>query len=327
VQPGQKASFVRNSVYWKRAAHGGALPYLDGLDWLPLPDAAARLQALQARTALTGPALDPDSFGQLRASNPDDFVFAEAPGIADALFMRVNAPPFNDKRIRQALSLAIDRPAMIQTLGKGIGAIDYPIPALVRDVAPPPAGADQPGRLFTRDVQAAKQLLAAAGAGDGLQTTLTYTAQYGPAFVQEAALLRGYLHEIGVEAAPRQVDYATYLRTAFVGQFEGLALGQRQVHPDADPYLNEVYLPGAIGYQDGSDDAALQGLIAQQRGELDGTKRLALLNQIQVYLADAAYRVYPPAIGRGYAWAKALRNWRVSLWPSFSSAETSWLQR
>ncbi|HEY7295465.1 MAG TPA: ABC transporter substrate-binding protein, partial [Dehalococcoidia bacterium] len=208
--PGQPASFARNPVYWKRDAHGAALPYLDGVSWLSLPDPAARLQALQARQALLSAALDPVALEQLRASNANDFDFEAAPGVSDALLMRTDAPPFNDKRVRQALSLAIDRPALIQVLGKDNGAADLPIPAFLR-LPPLPDGPGQPGRLFTRDVQAARQLLGAAGLQAGLHTTLTYTAQYGPAFVQEAALLRGNLHEIGVEVTPRQVDYATFL--------------------------------------------------------------------------------------------------------------------
>jgi peptide/nickel transport system substrate-binding protein len=187
--PGQTANFSKNATYWKRDARGAALPYLDGVSWLPLPDPAARVQALQAKQAQLCAALDPASADTLRTSNPNDYELEEAPGIADALFMRVDRPPFNDQRVRQALSLAVDRPALIQTLGKGHGAIDLPVPAFLR-VPAPPDGAGQPGRLLTRDLQAARQLLAAAGLQDGLQTTLTFTAQYGPAFVQEAALLR-----------------------------------------------------------------------------------------------------------------------------------------
>lgn len=323
--PGQAASFSKNADYWKRDGRGAALPYLDGISWLSLSDPAARVQALQAKQALLAAAFDPVSAEPLRASNPNDFEFEEALGVADVLFMRVDRPPFNDQRVRQALSLALDRPALVQALGKGHGGTDLPIPAFLR-VPAPPDGPGQPGRLLGHDVQAARQLLAAAGMADGLQTTLTFTAQYGPALLQEAALLRGQLHEVGVEAAPRQVDYAAYLSTAFVGKFDGLALGQRQLHPDADPYLSDLYVPGAIGYQDGSNDAALQALIAKQRAELDAAARTALLAQIQAYLVEAAYRIYPPAIGRVYARAKSVRNWRGSVWPASASLEFAWLE-
>jgi ABC-type transport system substrate-binding protein len=111
-----------------------------------------------------------------------------------------------------------------------------------------------------------------------------------------------------------------------VGKFDGLALSQRQLHPDADPYLSDVYVPGAIGYQDGSNDAALQALIAKQRGELDAVARATLLAQIQAYLVEAAYRIYPPAIGQFYARGRAVRNWRGSIWPSTASLESTWLQ-
>ena len=69
-------------------------------------------------------------------------------------------PPFNDVRVRKALSLAIDRKLMVDTVLQGIFK---PAFALV----PPDTLGYQPPQLFDYDPQQAKQLLADAGYPDG----------------------------------------------------------------------------------------------------------------------------------------------------------------
>lgn len=324
--PGATAVFKRNPDYWKRDAAGKPLPYADEVRWLALGDAAARLQRLQAREANLSWTLAPDELAQLRAGNSNDYEFADLPGVSNYLYMRLDQPPFNDRRVRQALSLALDRPALVQALGKGRGQTDLPIPAFLREYALPPDKLGEAGKLYTRDLQAAKQLLAAAGHADGLNTTLTYTAQYGAAFVQAARLLTAQLKEAGVAVAPNQVEYPAYLGGAFVGKFEGLAYGQRRRFPDPDPYLSYYYLPRALFDQDHADDADLRALIAKQRQTLDRNARLAALGEIQRYLSDAMYRVYDVAIADAHAWARTVKNWRGNAWQSFSPLEAVWLR-
>ena len=324
--PGAQALFKRNLDYWKRDAAGKPLPYADEVHWLALGDAAAQLQRLQAREANLSWPLAPNDLAQLRASNGNDYEFADLPGVSNCLFMRLDQPPFNDKRVRQALSLALDRPALAQALGKGRGQVDLPIPAFLGEYALSPGSLGETGKLYTRDLQAARQLLAAAGHADGLRTTLTYTAQYGAAFVQAARLIIAQLNEAGVDAAPRPVEYPAFLRGAFVGAFEGLAYEQRRRYPDPDPYLSYYYLPGAVFYQDHADDADLRALILKQRQTLDRTARLAVLGELQRYLSDAMYRVCDVAIPDAQAWARTVKNWRGNAWQSFSPLEATWLR-
>lgn len=322
-----RAVFRKNPAYFKRDDVGAALPYADEVDWLVLPDAAARLQSLQAGQAQVSPALSPDEYERLRASNANDFDVQDAPGVSNYLYMRLDQPPFDDKRVRQAISLAFDRPAMIQALGKGRGVIDLPIPVLLRDLSPPLSRLGEEARLYTRDLQAAKQLLAAAGHAEGIATTISYSPIYGAGFVQAAQLVQGYLREIGIEATPVQLDYARYLGTVFKGNFEGLAYGTRSAFPAAEPYLGYYYTPGGIYYQDHSNDQELQALVVRQRQELDRNARIAILNEIQRYLSDAQYRVYDVAIDRSFAWQKGLKNYRGSEWPSYTQLEGAWFEK
>jgi peptide/nickel transport system substrate-binding protein len=324
-QRGVRAVFRRNSDYFKRDAAGGRLPYVDGFAWVVLPDSAARLQAERARqTSLTW-LLQPDEADQLRATNGNDYGFQQAPAASNYLYMRLDQPPFDDTRVRQALSLAIDREALIRTLGHGSGEADLPVPAFLRDWALPLAQLGDTASLYARDLQRAKQLLTAAGHADGLSTTLTYTPQYGAAFMQAAAIVQRSLAEAGVAAAPRQLDYAAYLTTAFRGDFEGLAYAPRSLYPDADPYLSYFYLPGGLFYQDHSNDVDLRTLVTRQQQTLSAPARKAVLDQIQRYLTEQQYRVYDASIPGAFAWQRAVANYRGPSWLSCANAETAWL--
>jgi len=182
-------------------------------------------------------------------------------------------------------------------------------------------------RFYSRDVQAAKQLIAAAGHAEGIATTIAFSPVYGAGFVLAAQLIEGYLREIGIDATLVPLEYARYLNTAFKGDFEGLAYGVRGVLPDPEPYLGYYYLPDGIYYQDHSNDQHLQSLVKGQRQELDRNKRIGILNEVQRYLSDTQLRVYDVAITRSFAWRRSIKNYRGSVWPSYSQLEAAWLDK
>lgn len=322
-----RAVFKKNPTYFKKDEFGTQLPYADEFDWLIIPDSGARLQADQSRQANLTWILLPDELAQLKASNGKDFDFLDAPGISDYIYMRLDKPPFNDKRVRQAMSLAIDRKAMIQALGKGKGETDLPVPIFLKEWSLPPEKMGEPGKLYTRDIATAKQLMQAAGFASGIKTTISYTAAYGAVFVQAFQLVQGYLKEIGIEAEAKQLEYAPYLSSVFRGDFEGLAYGPRGLFPDVDPYIGYFYTPGSIYYQDHSDDKQLQAMIAKERETLDTGERKKIINDIQIYLSDQQYRVYDVAITRSFGWTKDVKNYRATDWFPYSNVETSWLAK
>jgi peptide/nickel transport system substrate-binding protein len=119
------------------------------------------------------------------------------------LHMRTDAEPWTDRRVRLALALSIDRPAVLDLIQGGYGRVgnDHLFPPSFPLSSPPPQRA--------RDVDTAHALLAAAGFGDGLGVTLATIDQGAPPqyaqVLQDQAAAAGF--QIALDLQPLAVYY------------------------------------------------------------------------------------------------------------------------
>ena len=113
--------------------------------------------------------------------------------------MRTDMPPFNDVRVRRAISHAIDRQALIEAVW-GRGA---PTAAVSRGLVEWSVPIDQLGagaKYYQYDPKEARRLLAEAGFPKGFKTQLTVTSGLGRDLVDDAQLVQRFLKEVGIEA-------------------------------------------------------------------------------------------------------------------------------
>jgi peptide/nickel transport system substrate-binding protein len=183
--------FTRNDKWW-----GGQTP-LDGSEFTFFDDTGAMVTAYQG--------------GQIDALVQFD-VLSGAPLFTDANFTVVDTPTtnhreiwmrcdtgqFKDKRVRQALALTIDRPALITQLFKGKG-----VPANDHVIAPFYPYFSDTVTQRTQDIAKAKQLLSDAGV-----TNLTATLQYGKLneIPDLAVLLQSQAAPAGITLTPAGGD-------------------------------------------------------------------------------------------------------------------------
>jgi peptide/nickel transport system substrate-binding protein len=159
--PGVGAKYDRFDGWW-----GGSAP-LAGVDVTYYTTAAA------ADAALLGSQVD--LIGQIQLStdralfnNPNVQIFKARGATHRELCMRVDAGnPLKDYRVRQAIALTLDRPAIVKQLFNGLADIGNdspfaPVYGLARSV---------PQRK--KDIPMAKSLMAAAGYSKGFNITLT----------------------------------------------------------------------------------------------------------------------------------------------------------
>ena len=178
--PDERAVLVRNPNYWRMAADGKPLPYLDKIVVTAGWDDATRLAALIGDEAdLLSPGVG--VIGELE-KHPDEInIRAFNTGWITPIVMRTDMAPFDDVRVRHALRLVQDR-KKIQELVQpmGVVAYDHWIPSSAAAYCP---STDADGR--PQDIEKAKALLAEAGYPDGLEIELaTADNAHRPAFAQ-----------------------------------------------------------------------------------------------------------------------------------------------
>jgi peptide/nickel transport system substrate-binding protein len=156
------ASFTRNEQYWGPKALPAATEFTFYSDQTP------EILALSSGTI--------DVVGQFAVSGGEQLLASGAPynviklrsSAHRELSMRCDQAPFTDPRVRQAIALTLDRPAIVQALFKGFADLGNDSP-----FAPVYPSTNTSVAQRTQNLTKAKSLLAAAGHPNGFTTHLT----------------------------------------------------------------------------------------------------------------------------------------------------------
>jgi len=292
---GVQIAFERNPDYYLKGQ-----PYLDGVVIEITPDAAARLSLLRAGKVDMGHMwgyMVPEEAKSLKTTNPEMVMTPTMVMASGKLYFRTDQPPFNDVRVRRAISLAIDRKAWNDSLHYGEGCVDAgPVPCALKDWKLPAAKMD-PAKakyLVGYDPAEAKRLLAEAGYPNGFTTPMYHWPGYAPPWRTYYDLAADNLAKIGVTVEFKPEEYGKYIATTYLGKFEKMAMGPQAPGNEIDDWLYSAFYPEQPHNRSHVADAELNKLLVAQRRELDQAKRLAIIHDIQRHLADKAYYVYLP---------------------------------
>jgi len=148
--------------------------------------------------------------------------------------------------------------------------------------------------LVGYDPQEAKRLLAEAGFPKGFTTPMFHWPGYAPPWRTYFDLAADDLGKIGVKVEFKPEEYGKYISTTYLGKFEKMAMGPQAPGYEIDDWLFSGFYPEQPHNRSHVADAELNKLLVAQRRELDPKKRLAIVHDIQRYLADKAYYVYLP---------------------------------
>ena len=201
ITPGEELRLVPNPNWW------GSAPDIDLIVVRAIPDAAGRLQLLQAGEVDFADKLTLAQFasvgGELQA-------IAAKGNTTVPLVLNSSFEPFADVRVRHAISSAIDRTALVQ--GPMQGSAKEALYQVLSEVPQPPP----PGDPATYDPDGARALLAEAGYGDGLAFTLTINpVRPGPFSEDLAVLMKDQLADVGIdmsiEVMASSADFQTKL--------------------------------------------------------------------------------------------------------------------
>ena len=133
-------------------------------------------------------------------------------------------PPFNDVRVRRAISHAIDRQALIEA----VYLRGEPTPAVARGLAEWSLPIEQLGegaKYYRVRPKEAKRLLAEAGFPRALRHRLIPPLATAADLLDAVQLVQRNLKDVGIETSMKLQEYGAYMATTFAGKFEGMAMG------------------------------------------------------------------------------------------------------
>jgi peptide/nickel transport system substrate-binding protein len=269
--PGQGSSYVRNENYWENG-----LPYLDGIEIKIWQDPSGELTALQSGASDLMALTPYDALDDIR-KNPNLQVTSSRSASYDAMHMRVDTPPFDNVKVRQALALALNRQDVLVTvLGPDGGelASDQPVAPILRDHVD--IG------MKSQDLATARRLLAEAGHPNGFEFDLP--THSGAEWLKNFALtLQQAFAPIGVKAnlvVETSQVYYNHWTTVTTGVTEWAS------RSTASEILNAAYRTGvnwnSAHWSNPTFDKALDELDAT----VDPARRKELMQTMEKALSD-----------------------------------------
>jgi peptide/nickel transport system substrate-binding protein len=275
----QGATFKRNPNYWDKARQ----PNFDRLQVTQFKDDGARLAALQSGQS------DWDAFSSATTAttlrNDPNFTVGQSPTAGHLqLHLRCDKGPFAaDKRLRQAMLLTLDRPAIVAGVVDGYGTIGNDSP-----LAPLYPTTDKTVAQRKKDIAKAKSLMAAAGKADGFDVTLS---TWGRADIKlYAQVVKQAAKEIGINVTIDIADddgsayYDDKRAPSWLNSDFGITeYGHRGV---PNVYLNSALITGGVWnaahYASAEFDTAAKALMASA----DLTVQKAQARKVQEILLE-----------------------------------------
>jgi peptide/nickel transport system substrate-binding protein len=204
-------------------------PYVDEYVILSAPDSATRMAAFRTGQSDFLPLQGASEVEAVRKTNPTAVVQALTPSITPfGLALAQDRPPFNDVRVRRALSLAIDRQKQVDTVYEGHGIVTSGVPWIYYQDAKPTA--KDLGPWWQYRPADAKKLLAEAGHPNGFETTLFYY-EYFPQMTSQVQLVQQDLKKnLNINAKISKLDYTSYYGRYVEGKWDGMAWGFQSGH-------------------------------------------------------------------------------------------------
>jgi peptide/nickel transport system substrate-binding protein len=307
-EPGVKAVFARNPTYYAKG-----LPYLDKVEWLFLKDRSTQLSLFRAGQVdipyydARIPRTDVASFKKFNPTYP--VLFWDWLAVRTLAF-RTDKAPFNDPRIRQAFSLAVDRKKWVAQYLEGQGWEDPgPVPAPMREWKLPASELGEGAKWLQHNPGLAKKMLAEAGFPNGMKVKCTHWPGYGPEYPEDLELLAYNLKQIGVELHIVNEEYGNYIGGSFLGKFDETSWGPSSLFTEVDGYLYNFLRSGEPNNRSHVADTRLDVMLDAQRRYTSRTSRKKIIDDIQRYEAERVYYLYTPYPKNVSSWTPWVKNY------------------
>ncbi len=273
---GDHITLVRNPNYWQPG-----LPKAAKLTYKIFTDPNVELVNLRS-----GQADFIDSVPAKEVPNVQQdskFAIVNQPGFGyQGIYLNVTKPPLDNKGVRKAIDLLIDRDALVKVVFNGTATPGH------SPFAPSQFAFGDSDKYVPPNLDQAKKLLADAGVSNVSFTLKTGTA---PVNVQVAQLIQNFLKPAGIDMQIEKLEFGTQLDQTDKGDFQASALGWSG-RPDPDLNIYDFMFTGGANNSSQFSNATVDAQLKVARAESDEAKRKAAYDQVMQIVNDQVPYVY-----------------------------------
>jgi peptide/nickel transport system substrate-binding protein len=275
---GDRIVLTKNKEYWVKG-----LPHLDKVTYRFIPDPNAALAALKAGDVdVSAFGIGPEAVDDLKKDGRFQVIVGDTTNDV-TLSMNNSKKPFNDKRVRLAVTHAINKDEVLKGAmfghGKVLGSNVDPLNPFFVDMS----------KRVPYDPTKAKKLLAEAGYPNGFDVTFRVAPQYYYT-VRSAEIITSQFAKVGIRAKIEQIEWSAWLAQVFClapcqnPDYEMSIIGHAEAW-DIGNFANPKYYFRW-------DNPDFQKLYAESQVTVDDKKRKDLYVKMQQMLADEAPAVW-----------------------------------
>jgi peptide/nickel transport system substrate-binding protein len=282
--PNSGITYVKNADYWDKTR----VPKLDRQQVKFYPKEQAQILALQSGDVDVLIHFSPTG-GKALLNDPNITVIELRSSVHREVHMRNDKPPFEDKRVRQAMALAVDRQALVSGLFAGKADIGNDSP-----FAPVFPSTDKSVPQRNQDLAKAKALMQQANPST---TSVTLNTWDGFELSDLAQLLQNDAAKVGLKLKPNVQPAGTYYGDAVFGKSPWLDsvmgitdYGHRGV---PNVFLNAPLQSKGVWNAAHFHNPTYDGLVSQYTQALDIGAQRAAAKKIQELLLDETPILYP----------------------------------
>ncbi|PVZ82179.1 ABC transporter substrate-binding protein [Serratia sp. S1B] len=280
-QKDSKILYKAFEEYW------GTKAKVDRLVFSITPDASVRYAKLQKNECQIMPYPNPADIARMKQDKTLNLM--EQPGLnVGYLSFNVEKKPFDNVKVRQALTMAVNKQAIIDAVYQGAGQA-------AKNLIPPTMwGYNDAVKDYAYDPVKAKELLKEAGLPDGFTVELwamPVQRPYNPNARRMAEMIQADWAKIGVNAKIVTYEWGEYLKRAKAGEHQTVMMGWTGDNGDPDNFFATLFSCAAA--KDGSNYSRwcykpFEDLIQPARSAADHEKRVELYKQAQVVMNEQA---------------------------------------
>lgn len=284
---GTSVTYKKNENYWQSDPFNSdyKLPYADKLIGRIIPELSTQLAVLRAGKIDYLSFVTLDDGRSLLKTSPDLKYVKKLESRSHILFPRNDLKFWKDKRIRQALMLALDQPGILKDLYGGDGhLLTWPLYPEYTAMYTPLENLPESSRmLYEYHPEKAKKLLAAAGLPKGFQTEIMVTQEWADLM----SIVAAQWQKIGVKTKIKVTEKAAFYSKLSSGTYPAMAFMTWGNQQPANA-LNYAYRNYPHPWNSGSvpPDPKIEQPFMDAMNTMDTAKSNAMIKEINLYAIE-----------------------------------------